>query len=135
MQTIAAGAGVGALHMAFMHQAQLLPGLFQVFAGAATGIGQTGCAQLLQRVGIVCVALGLPDWRFVRGQAALSELLQDDLVGPCHAAWRVNVFDAHQPGAVVGTCVQPAGQGRDQRACMQGACGRRCKAPTVGTGQ
>ena len=63
-----------------------------------------------------------------RLQAALGQLLQDALIGARHTAGRVHIFDAHQPVACVGAGVQPAGQRRHQRACMQKA-GRRGREP------
>ena len=52
-------------------------------------------------------------------QAAFRQLLQDELVRTSLAARRVDVFDAHQPLAVMGSRIQPTRQCCYQRAGVQ----------------
>ena len=89
------------------------------------------CDELVQSALIQVAALRLVNRGLVRMQAASCKLLQDDLVCTRYTARRVNVFNAYQPLATMRFGIQPAGQCCDQRACMQRACGRRCKATYV----
>ncbi len=57
--------------------------------------------------------------------------MQDGLVCARDAAGGVYVFDAHQPLTVVRTCVEPTGEGRNERARMERARGGGGKSTDV----
>lgn len=119
----AAGAGVGQFMAAAGGVALCGMGAGDVAAGAGAGVGQALFAQLLQGLLVQLAACGLPAGGFVGCEAAGAELLDDEPVCAGHAAGCVNVFDAQQPAATVCACVQPAGEGGDEGAGMQGAGG------------
>ena len=54
------------------------------------------------------MALRLPYHGEIGVQATGGQLAQDFLVGARLAAWRIDVFDANQPAALVSACIQPA---------------------------
>ena len=103
-----------------------------VFACAGAGVGQARAFQLRERAGVERAPAGLPCRFFIRQQLAGGQLAQDGLPCAGNAARRVHIFNAHQPAALVRARVQPAGQGRHQRACMQQAGGRGGEAACVG---
>ena len=82
-------------------------------------------------MGIEAMAGGLPLRRRIGDQLQCMELAQDLLVHALRAARRVNVFDADQPGALVGAGIQPGGERCYQRAGMQRAGGRGGKTAGI----
>ena len=86
VQALAAGAGVGAFHMALVRQALGQQSGRYVAPGAGAGVGQLACQQLVQHLLVARVAAGLEPGRFVGQQAAGGQLGQDALGGAALAA-------------------------------------------------
>ena len=105
--------------MALFGVTQCELGSFDLLAGTCAGVGQVLCDQRVQRLLVQRAALRLPHDGPIGVQPALGQLAQDGLVRPGNAARRVHIFNAHQPGALGRAGIQPAGQRRDQRACVQ----------------
>ena len=119
MQALTASAWVGQGGVALLGVAQCELGSFDLLAGTCAGVGQALCDQRVQRLLVQRAALRLPHDGPIGVQTALGQLAQDGLVRPGNAARRVHILNAHQPGAVGSAGIQPAGQRRDQRACVQ----------------
>lgn len=73
-----------------------------------------GGRQHSERGRIFGIAPALPDGRLVGVQVEGGERGEDLLRGAGHRARAVDVLDAHQPVARVGTCVEPARERADQ---------------------
>ncbi len=96
----------------------------EVAAAAAAFEGVAGLEQPAQRLRIDPAALALAQHRPIRRH---SEPVQGPELAFSRAGnfpRRIQVFDAHQPVAAGAARHQPAAQGRDQRAEVQGTGGR-----------
>ena len=127
-----AGTRVDGRVVALAGQARRRQDGLDVLARAGAGVGGCRSDQASERGRVQRIAPRLPDHGLVTEQAAARKLPQDHQVGAGHAAGRVHIFDAHDPGAAVGPSVEPARQRSDQRARMQRSGGRGRKAPAVG---
>ena len=96
---------------------------FDLAARTRAGVGQTHLYQLRERRLIGRAALALPPHGLIADHAASGQLRQDALAHARFAAHGVDVFDAHQPRAVVGAGIEPTRQRRHQRARVQWAGG------------
>ena len=105
-----AGAGVHQTGMATVTVAHRPARRFDVFARTGAGVGQALRGQVLQRLLVGVGTSRLKQRRLVGHQPDRSQLTQDQGGHGGHAARRVHVFNAHQPLAAVGACIQPAGQ-------------------------
>ncbi|KAF1858364.1 hypothetical protein Lal_00014870 [Lupinus albus] len=77
------------------------------------------------------LAAALPHDLAVGRHAQALQQVEDLFGGAGHAAAFVDVFDAHQPGALVGARIEIAGQRGDERPGMQRARGRGCEAADI----
>ena len=102
-----------------------------LFSGARAGIGRACFLEFFQCRRVKRASLRLPDGRAIGMQATVGQLFQNPPVRADRTAGRVDVFNANQPLASVGFRIEPTGQRRHQRACMQGAGGRRGKSASV----
>ena len=118
--TLAAGARVNALVCS------------QVAAGAVAVIGQTLFQPGVDLALVAGFVLALGQYLAVPGQAVGSQGLQDMIGGTGLVARKVEIFHAHQPEALTGTCVQIAGQSREQGTKMQMPAWRRREASEIG---
>ena len=105
--------------------------VFNFFARAAARVGPAFGDQGVERRLISIAALRLPHHRCIRYQAAFCKLLQDELIGACYTAWCVYVFHAYQPLPSVRACIEPAGEGCNERARVERARRRGRKATDV----
>ncbi len=132
-QTVAASAWVNLLCVAFTLNAQGGKCPCHVCARTSTGVSLLIGCQLIQR-GLVCATSGRLVQRWCIGtEPAGLQLRQDGLCCTCHATRRVDIFNANQPPALVGTRIQPARQCRDQRPGMQRPRGGGRKTTDVGS--
>ena len=99
-------------------------GLLDVLARAGAGVGAAFADESVECGLVERTAPRLPYRRLVGHQAAGGELAKDFFGRAGHAARRVHILDPHQPTPAVGAGIEPAGQGRDQRARMQRPGGR-----------
>ena len=128
---VPAGAGVGCRSVALCRPTLCGQGGGNVFARADAGVDVPADLQLVQGRLVQMGSARLPLHGRVGVQVALGQLLQDELVCARRAARVIGVFDAHPPLPVVGFGVKPTGQGRHQRARVQGTGGRGRKPAPV----
>ena len=87
--------------------------------------------QCIQGLLVQGAALRLHHHFAICHQAMLLQLPQDGGVRLRAAPCGIHIFDAHQPCAAMGACIEPTGQRRHERACVQRPGGRRRKAAHV----
>ena len=87
--------------------------------------------QLFQGIGVKVAAHTLVHHAAVPMQSVTVQCAQDRRVGTRDSARTVHIFHAYQPLALPAARVQPAAQGRDQRAEVQGAGGRGCEPAAI----
>ena len=114
---MAAGAGVDRAVDAVQR------GVGDLAARAAAGIGRAGGLQFMQGFPIGGAAPALVDDFPVPVQAERFEGAQDVVRRTRYTARRVEVFHAHQPGAVMFSCVEIAANCGSEGAEVQGAGG------------
>ena len=103
---------------------------------AATGAGAViALAMRLQpgqRLAIGVMTLRLPQDVAVPVQAVVLQLMQNARGGAGNFARRIDIFNAHQPAAVLRARAQIAAKGGNQRAEMEVAGRRRGETPDAG---
>ena len=73
----------------------------------------------------------LPNDSFVPVQSERFKGTQDVIRGVCDDAWRIEIFDAHQPCPVMGARVDVTADSGHQRTEMQRTRRRRCESPAI----
>jgi len=125
-QALAAGAGVDDVTLVGARR------LRELATGAGTRIDRAARVQRIECRGIGVVALRLIEHRAIPVQAVGVELAQDGVGRAGFAARPVEIFHPDQPASAGCAGVKPAGHGGHERADMQEAGGRRCKASDIG---
>ena len=102
------------------------------FASAASAwVNRSGSTQLFDRFAIRIGSCALVRHGLIPVQTEAFERTQDIIRGTRHLARWINVFDAHQPLAVIRACLQEAADGGDKRTEMQRSGRRRRKTPAI----
>lgn len=87
--------------------------------------------QLFQRLFKAWQVRALPLRNLVRDEPECIQCGRDITVDAGHVTLEIDVFNVHQPHAIVDTCTQPAGQRGDQRADIQRPRGKGHRTATI----
>ena len=117
--------------MPYTRIALRLQRLCDLAARTGTGVCQALRHQCIQGLLVQGAALRLNHHFAISHQAMLLQLPQNGGMRLRAAPCGIHIFNTHQPCAAMGAGIEPTGQRRHERACMQRPGGRRRKAAHV----